>query len=60
MRKSIEDQTKAITPTASASLAKMAATLKWDLPDKERAERVTLLAEMIEDEKEDAAGLGSI
>jgi hypothetical protein len=48
MLKAIEDQTKAITPGASASLSKMAEALKWNLPDKEREERVTLLAEMIE------------
>jgi hypothetical protein len=48
MLKAIEDQTKAITPGASASLAKIAATLKWDLPNAEREERVTLLAEMVE------------
>jgi hypothetical protein len=48
MLKAIEDQTKAITPGASVSLAKMAATLKWRMPAKEHEERVTLLAEMIE------------
>ncbi len=48
MRKPIEDQTKAITPNASVFLTKMAATLKWKIPDRERKERVALLAEMIE------------
>ncbi len=48
MLKAIEDQTKAVTPSASASLAKMAATLKWDLPAKECEERITLLEEMVE------------